>query len=176
MWSPQFSPDPRILGIGLAFSCTTFDGGRVVGHDGNLPGFAFALLLPDGQVGVVVLTNTATLFGAHLLAEASLRSGLGLPPAGSRLPRPDVPERPDIGGPGLSHERPLAEAAAGRQAHPLERRSKKLPADCRRYVTRRQWLSRDYVYRRAEDLLPEYRTTWLNRPHGGPSGPGSLCL
>jgi hypothetical protein len=95
MWSPQFSPDPRILGIGLAFSCTTFDGGRVVGHDGNLPGFAFALLLPDGQVGVVVLTNTATLFGAHLLAEASLRSGLGLPPAGSRVPRPDVPERAD---------------------------------------------------------------------------------
>jgi len=153
-----------------------FDGGRVVGHNGNLPGFAFALLLPDGQVGVVVLTNTATLFGAHLLAEASLRSGLGLPPAGSRLPRPDVPERPDIGGPGLSHERPLAEAATGRQAHPLERRSKELPAECRRYVTRRQWLSHDYVYRRAEDLLPEYRTTWLNRPHGGPSGSGFIVF
>jgi hypothetical protein len=42
-----------------------FDGRRVVGHDGNLPAFAFPLLVsPDGQIGVVVLTNTATLFGA----------------------------------------------------------------------------------------------------------------
>lgn len=38
---------------------------------GTCPGSPFALLLsPDGQVGVVVLSTTATLFGAHLLAEA----------------------------------------------------------------------------------------------------------
>lgn len=50
---------------GLAFFLHDFDGRRVVGHDGNLPAFALALLLsPDGQIGVVVLTNTATLFGA----------------------------------------------------------------------------------------------------------------
>ncbi|MGA9161971.1 MAG: serine hydrolase domain-containing protein, partial [Actinomycetota bacterium] len=95
MWSPQFSPDPRIPGMGLAFFLHDFDGRRVVGHDGNLPGFASALLLaPEDQVGVVVLTNTATLFGAHLLAEAILRAELALPPAGSGLPRPGVPENP----------------------------------------------------------------------------------
>jgi hypothetical protein len=59
-----------------------FDGGRVVGHDGNLPEFAFALLLPDGQVGVVMLTNTATLFGAPLSPRRPFARGLGLPPAG----------------------------------------------------------------------------------------------
>jgi CubicO group peptidase (beta-lactamase class C family) len=96
MWAPQFSPDPRVPGMGLAFFLHDFDGRRVVGHDGNLPGFASALLLaPDDQAGVVVLTNTARPFGAHLLAEAILRSELGLPAAGSRLPRPDVPERPE---------------------------------------------------------------------------------
>jgi CubicO group peptidase (beta-lactamase class C family) len=95
MWSPQFSPDPRIPGMGLAFFRHDFDGHPVVGHDGNLPGFASALLLaPEDRVGVVVLINTATLFGAHLLAEAILRSELGLPPARSPLPRPDVPEHP----------------------------------------------------------------------------------
>lgn len=78
MWSPQFSPDPRIRD-GVGIFPQDFDGRRVVGHDRNLPRFAFALLSADGQVGVVVLTNTATLFGAHLLAEAGLRSGLGLP-------------------------------------------------------------------------------------------------
>jgi CubicO group peptidase (beta-lactamase class C family) len=95
MWSPQFSPDPRIPGMGLAFFLHDFDGHRVAGHDGNLPGFASSLLLaPQDQVGVVVVTNTATLFGAHLLAEAILRSELDLPPARSRLPRPGVPEHP----------------------------------------------------------------------------------
>jgi CubicO group peptidase (beta-lactamase class C family) len=94
MWSPQFSPDPRIPGMGLAFFLHDFDGHRVVGHDGNLPGFASALLIaPEDRVGVVVLANTATLFGAHLLAEAILRSELDLPPAGSRPPRPDLPQR-----------------------------------------------------------------------------------
>ena len=96
MWSPQFSPDPRIPGMGLAFFRHDFDGHRVVGHAGNLPGFASALLLaPDDGVGVVVLTNTATLVGAHLLAEACLRSELGLPDPATRLPRPGVPEHPE---------------------------------------------------------------------------------
>jgi CubicO group peptidase (beta-lactamase class C family) len=93
MWSPHFSPDPRIPGMGLAFFLHDVEGHRVIGHDGNLPGFASALLLsPEDQVGVVALTNTATLFGAHLLAEAILRSELALPAATSGLP-PEVPER-----------------------------------------------------------------------------------
>jgi hypothetical protein len=47
---------------------------------------------------------------------------------------------------------------------------------CWSYVARRRWLYRDYVYRRAEDLLPEYRTTWRSRPHGGPSGSGFIAF
>jgi CubicO group peptidase (beta-lactamase class C family) len=40
MWSPQYSPDPRIPGIGLGFFLDRLGGHREVGHDGNLPGFA----------------------------------------------------------------------------------------------------------------------------------------
>jgi hypothetical protein len=49
MWSLQFSPDPRIRGWAGIF-LHDFDGRRVVGHDRNLPGFAFALILAGGQV------------------------------------------------------------------------------------------------------------------------------
>ncbi len=95
MWSPQYSPDPRIPGMGLAFFLDRPAGHRVAGHDGNLPGFAAALLLaPDDGLGVVVLTNTATLFGAHLLAGAVLRALLGIPGPASGLPRPDVADQP----------------------------------------------------------------------------------
>jgi CubicO group peptidase (beta-lactamase class C family) len=77
MFSPQFSPDPRIPGMGLAFFLHTLGEHHLVGHDGNLPGFASALLLaPDDGFGVIVLTNTATPFGAHLLAEEIMRSEL----------------------------------------------------------------------------------------------------
>jgi CubicO group peptidase (beta-lactamase class C family) len=77
MWSPQFSPDPRIPGMGLAFFLHDFDCHPIASHDGNLPGFASSLLLaPEDQVGVVVLTNTATLFGAHLLAGQSFARSL----------------------------------------------------------------------------------------------------
>jgi hypothetical protein len=80
--------------MGLAFSCTT----STAAESSAMTGTARVRLRPDSRrrpSGVVVLTDTATLFGAHLLAEAGLRSGLGLPPAGSRVPRPDVPERAD---------------------------------------------------------------------------------
>jgi hypothetical protein len=46
-------PGSQDRGDGLAFFLHDLDGRRVVGHDGNLPAFAFALLLsPDGQIGV----------------------------------------------------------------------------------------------------------------------------
>ena len=103
MWSTQFTPDPRIPGMGLAFFLHAFDDHRVVGHDGNEPGFASSLLIaPEDRTAVVVLTNTTTTFGAPILAEAILRDQLGLPDANSWLPRPGVPEQPalwgDLGG------------------------------------------------------------------------------
>jgi hypothetical protein len=97
MWSTQFTPDPRIPGMGLAFFLHAFDDHRVVGHDGNEPGFASSLLIaPEDRAAVVVLTNTTTTFGAPILAEAVLRDRLALPDANSCLPRPGVPDQPAL--------------------------------------------------------------------------------
>lgn len=97
MWSSQFSPDPRIPGMALAFFLHSFDEHRAVGHDGNGPGDASALLIaPEDGAAVVVLANTATTFGAPILAEAILRTQLGLPDATSYLARPDVPEESSL--------------------------------------------------------------------------------
>jgi CubicO group peptidase (beta-lactamase class C family) len=96
MMSPQFSVDPRITtAMGLAFFLGYLGRHRVCGHDGNMPGFASALLVaPDDGVGVVVLSNTSTFIGAHLLAASVLRSVLGVPEPAGMLPRSDVPARP----------------------------------------------------------------------------------
>jgi hypothetical protein len=98
MMSLQFTVDPRITtGIGLAFFLDRFDTARVCGHDGNVPGFASALLVaPDDGVGVVVLTNTSSFIGAHLLAASVLRSRLGVPDPAGLLPRRDVPASPHV--------------------------------------------------------------------------------
>jgi CubicO group peptidase (beta-lactamase class C family) len=75
MMTPQYSVDPRLPGMGLAFFLDHLGQHRVAGHDGNVPGFASALLTaPDDGIAVVVLTNTATMIGAHLLAQSLLSS------------------------------------------------------------------------------------------------------
>jgi hypothetical protein len=80
MWSQQYTPDPRLPGIGLAFFLDQLGGRRVVSHAGTLPGFASALkIAPEDGVGVVVLANTATVFGAPLIADTLLRSVLTIP-------------------------------------------------------------------------------------------------
>lgn len=64
MLQPQFQPDPRIPGIGLAFFRGQVGGRRTAGHDGILPGFTAGLLLaPDDGVGIFALTNTGGAFG-----------------------------------------------------------------------------------------------------------------
>jgi hypothetical protein len=133
-------PGSQDRGDGVGIFLHDFDGLRVVGHDRNLPRFAFALLSADGQIGAVVLSTTATLFGA--------------------------PRRSDVPVPGYLSWWACAPARAfsRRGASRLNADGTSLDASG----------SRDFVYRRAEDLLPEYRTTWLNRPHGGPSGSGFI--
>jgi CubicO group peptidase (beta-lactamase class C family) len=97
MMSPQFSPDPRIPGLGLAFFLDDFGGHRVAGHDGNIPGFASSLLVsPDDGVGIVALANTSTFIGAHLAAASAMRLLLGVADPAGQLPREDVPERPEL--------------------------------------------------------------------------------
>jgi CubicO group peptidase (beta-lactamase class C family) len=80
IWSTHYRPDPRIPGMGLGFFLDRLGKHRVVGHDGNLPGFAAGLLLaPEEGLGVVALTNTATPFGMHLLTSSVLGKLLGCP-------------------------------------------------------------------------------------------------
>ena len=97
MMAPQFSIDPRFDGMGLAFFLEHLGTHRACGHDGNNPGFASSLLVaPDDGVGVVVLTNTSTFVGAHLLAASVLRSVLGVADPAASLPRADVPSSPHL--------------------------------------------------------------------------------
>jgi hypothetical protein len=98
-----------------------FDGRRVVGHDGNLPGFAFALLLSsDDQIGVVVLTNTATLFGAPSARRAEPSLGAWSAAGGLPAAAPDVPEARISEGPGFYTNVP-SRLRRGARLHPLKR-------------------------------------------------------
>ena len=77
---PALHADGRVGGMGLGFVTRVLAGHRVVGHDGNLPGFASAIrIAPDDDLGVAALTNTATMFGAHVIAETVLRDRLRIP-------------------------------------------------------------------------------------------------
>jgi len=80
MTRPQFSLAPGLPAIGLAFSLGRCGEHAVFGHDGNMVDFASVVLVaPDAGVGVVVLTNTATVLGANQLAAAALRHELAVP-------------------------------------------------------------------------------------------------
>jgi CubicO group peptidase (beta-lactamase class C family) len=80
MTRAQFAIAPGLPAIGLAFSLSQYGEHAVFGHDGNMPDFASVLLVaPEAGVGVVVLTNTATVLGANQLAAAILRQELGEP-------------------------------------------------------------------------------------------------
>jgi hypothetical protein len=80
MHTQQYAIDRRLPGIGLAFSLNRLGPHDTVGHDGNIPGFASALVaVPEAGLAVVVLTNVATLSGANLLAASVARAVLGLP-------------------------------------------------------------------------------------------------
>jgi hypothetical protein len=98
MMSTQFAVDVRLgTTMGLAFFLDRFGTHRVCGHDGNNPGFASAVLVaPDDGVGVVVMTNTSTFIGAHLLAASVLRAQLGVTDPADTVTRGDVPARPHL--------------------------------------------------------------------------------
>jgi CubicO group peptidase (beta-lactamase class C family) len=58
MFERHYSPDPRLVAMGLGFFRHDLDGHRIVGHDGILPGFNSSLLVaPDDGVAVFGLTN-----------------------------------------------------------------------------------------------------------------------
>jgi CubicO group peptidase (beta-lactamase class C family) len=96
LFEPQFQPDPRIPGIGLAFFRMDLGGHPAVEHDGILPGFdAQIVLAPRDGVAVLALANGAKP-GMHWLTAPSaavLRGLIGAPDEGIR---PDIPQRPEV--------------------------------------------------------------------------------
>jgi CubicO group peptidase (beta-lactamase class C family) len=98
MFAPQYRPDPRIPGMGLAFFRDEVGGHLVVEHEGLVPGFSSQLsLAPDDGVGVVAFTNGARSASAWLGTEVSglLSDVLGVPDEGIRT---EVPHHPELWG------------------------------------------------------------------------------
>jgi CubicO group peptidase (beta-lactamase class C family) len=98
MFQPHYQPDPRIPGIGLAFSRFNLGGHLAVEHEGILPGFNSDIFVaPDDRVGVMAFTNGARQAMLWLPAEAArlLSHLLGVP---DDVIRTDVPQHPEVWG------------------------------------------------------------------------------
>lgn len=96
MFSPQYRPDSRLPGMGLAFFRHTVGGVEVVGHQGTHPGFHSQLLLAPGHgVAVLAFTNGAAEPDFWL---PSATSGLLASELGVDAPRirDDVPLHPEV--------------------------------------------------------------------------------
>ena len=96
MFAPQFRPDPRIPGMGLAFFRGDLGGHLVVEHQGVLPGFdSQVVVAPADAVGVLAVTNGTRQGGFWLPAETGrlLAGLLGVPPVTIRT---DVPHHPEV--------------------------------------------------------------------------------
>jgi hypothetical protein len=96
MFEPQYQPDPRIPGIGLAFFRVNAGGHRVVEHQGIMSGFTSQVFVaPDDGVGVLAFTN-GTRSGMFWLPTETgrlLNHLLGVP---DHAIRTDVPQHPEI--------------------------------------------------------------------------------
>lgn len=94
MMAPQYSPHPRIPGMGLSFFRAEVGGHPVVGHQGTHPGFHSQIYLaPDQGLGVMAFTNGAHRADFWLPAATLglLRQLLGVPAAADLPPLPDRP-------------------------------------------------------------------------------------
>ena len=98
MYAPQYQPDPRVPGIGLAFSRFNLGGHLAVEHGGIIPGFNSQIFAaPDDGVGVMAFTNGARNAMLWLPGEVGglLRQLLGV--SAERI-RGDIPHHPEIWG------------------------------------------------------------------------------
>jgi CubicO group peptidase (beta-lactamase class C family) len=96
MFEPQYQPDPRIAGLGLAFWRVDDRGHRIVEHQGTLPGFdSQVFLAPDHRVGIMAFTNGTHRGPFWLPGEVGglLEDLLGIP---RRHLSTDVPQHPEI--------------------------------------------------------------------------------
>ena len=98
MFEPQYQPDPRIPGIGLAFFRVNAGGHRVVEHQGILSGFTSQIFVaPDDGVGVLAFTNGARggMFWLPTETGSVLNHLIGVPDDAIRT---DVPQHAEIWG------------------------------------------------------------------------------
>ena len=98
MFEPQYRPDPRLAGVGLAFLRSLSAGHLLVEHQGTLPGFKSQIFLaPDDGVGVMAFTNGTRRGETWLPVETAgvLDLLLGVPGPAVRT---DVPQHPEIWG------------------------------------------------------------------------------
>ena len=98
MFAPQYRPDPRIPGMGLAFFRGDAGGHPVVEHGGLVPGFDSQIVVaPDDGVAVMAFTNGTRggMFWLPAETDALLRASLGVAP---ETVRDDVPQRPETWG------------------------------------------------------------------------------
>jgi CubicO group peptidase (beta-lactamase class C family) len=96
MYEPQYQPDPRVPGIGLAFWRANADGHRLVEHQGRMPGFHSQIFIaPDAGVAVMTFTNGARNATAWLPGETGslLKRLLDVP---EEVVRADVPHHPGV--------------------------------------------------------------------------------
>ena len=96
MYAPHYQPDPRVPGIGLAFSRFDLGGHLAVEHGGIIPGFNSQIFAaPDDGVGVMAFTNGARNAMLWLPGEVGglLRQLLGV---SAETIRTDIPHHPEI--------------------------------------------------------------------------------
>jgi len=96
MFAPQYQPDPRLAGMGLAFFRVNLDGHPAVEHSGLLPGFdSQVILAPDDGVAVMAFTN-GTRQGVMWLGGEAQRLLGELVGVSEEPIRTDVPHHPEI--------------------------------------------------------------------------------
>lgn len=96
MFAPQYQPDPRLAGVGLAFYRRDLGGHLIVEKDGLVRGFTSQMFVaPDDGVGVLAFTNGARAahgwFGHEVWSV--LEHALDVSADGIRT---TVPHRPEI--------------------------------------------------------------------------------
>ncbi|HEX7661012.1 MAG TPA: serine hydrolase domain-containing protein [Pseudonocardiaceae bacterium] len=95
MFEPQYRADPRVPGMGLAYSRYNLGGHLAIEHEGILPGFNSDIVVaPNDGIGVMAFTNGSRQAMLWLPAETLKLLGQ-LIDAPEDVIRTDVPQRPD---------------------------------------------------------------------------------
>ena len=96
MFAPQYQPDPRVPGLGLAFFRGNAGGHALLEHLGVVPAFTSQICIaPGAGLGVMTFTNGARngMFWLPIETEKLIRHLLGAPDEAIRT---DVPHHPEI--------------------------------------------------------------------------------